>query len=235
MYTDYDGAGDFDSPTDVWGTTAKYIGHFITDANDSSANANHGTVTGATLTADEDYLGGACYYFGGDGDKITLGNIDFRNSTTIVQFNPEFDDVGNILGTLIAHELGGDRDALMYVVTVAGGDYKKLDNVPKDSDGNLLHRNSVATVTDGVNYGFFWVNSGTSHSTQLNANTKYTNSHAKTIDTPNVDTIIGTLGLANDDYKGKIGFVWIFSDIKSDDWIKAVYNNQENYLLFQVC
>lgn len=233
MYTDYDGEGDFDNPTDVWGATAKYIGNFVTDASDSSVNANHGVVSGATLEANSSYLGGACYYFGGDGDKITLDTIDFRTSTTIIQFNPEFDDVDNVLGVLIKHEAGTSRDMLSYVVTNSGsGDYKKIDNTPKDDANNILYRSSVATVIDGVNYGFFWVNSGSYHATQLNANTKYTNNHGKTILTPNTDVIIGTLGITNNDYKGRIGFVWIFSEAKSDDWVKAVYNNQKNYSNF---
>ncbi|MCH8902781.1 MAG: LamG domain-containing protein [Bacteroidetes bacterium] len=54
---------------------------FSGNANDSSANAYHGTVNGATLTTDRFGQPNAAYSFNGSGDNITLANSSNLNIT----------------------------------------------------------------------------------------------------------------------------------------------------------
>ena len=217
-----DDESDTSNPTGVWGSSAKYIGHFITDANDSSANENHGTVTGATLTEDDDYLGGYCYSFDGDGDYIILPDIDLLEGTFLVRFKHETGG-GTSINSLIRHDdavPSADYAIFVYVAT---------STVYVNAIGDTGTKNAATsnTVTGNIDFVSAVTFSGDYIKVNLN-NYGWKSTDIGNIATPTATTKVGG-NSAGSWYKGKIDFVWIFSDAKSDDFISAVYNNLEDY------
>lgn len=64
----------------VWGSSAKYIAHFQTNANDSSASGNNGIVTTATL---QNGVIGKAYQFAGGTDKILVPAFTLGQAWTV--------------------------------------------------------------------------------------------------------------------------------------------------------
>jgi len=226
LYTDYDGAGDFDSPIDVWGTTAKYIGHFITNADDSSANGNDGVVTDATLTTNSSYLGGACYSFDGDNDKITLpqgllGGLTTFTLVTQVYADPTCANNGRVFDYGTAPWASGVY-CISYLTSGTKLSATGYDTTYRSSNTGAISGKSIfASVYEKNSKNYVFLNGSKTTGTTADA----------TMSADEV-TLIGLISDNSGDFKGRIGFSWIFSDVKSDDWIKAVYNNQENYSSF---
>lgn len=223
-----DDESDTSNPTGVWGATAKYIGHFITDANDSSANGNDGTVDGATLTADSNYLGGHYYLFDGSNDYISLptGILNSAEALTFV--------------TLVNADADCANDKRVYIYRKNSTSYQRVGiNYGTTPRFTLL---SVDTSNNNLGYAVGTANAnGTDNflAHRWIKGTSKTVFQAGTINTSTSSVLNETLGnfdsnigkeISNANYfKGKIGFMWIFSDAKSDDFISAVYNNMEDY------
>lgn len=232
MYTDYDGAGDFDNPTDVWGATAKYIGHFVTNANDSSASGNNGTVSGAVLESNSSYLGGKYYLFDGSNDLISLpsglmGGLDAF--TILMQLN--IDSSMPVYGTIFHNQNTSTTQRINFNWSNANSRVNGMYMADSLNTNNAIDPAWNSLENTKITVGGKW-SKGTSKSYFYNGGilTQFGSVMGETI-VANKIPYIGTYGTGGY-LKGKIGYMWIFSDVKSDDWIKAVYNNQENYSSF---
>lgn len=225
-----DDESDTSNPTGVWGTNAKYIGHFVTDANDSSASANNGSVTGATLTADEDYLGGAYYLFDDTNDTIQLADGTLGGLSAFTVLAQIYVDSGIDNVDMIFNYRDSGTDTPRVNIQYSNANSRFAMGMVDSSAGSFPIDPPIANNIETKYFlGFRWVKN--------TSRTKITNSTITTLTSTVMkeDTASGrkfyigsSYGTTNW-YAGRIGFMWIFSDAKSDNFISAIYNNLEDY------
>lgn len=81
----------------VWGTSAKYVGHFNTNGADSTSSANTGTVTGAANVTGK--IGNAESFGSLNSDKIAITNGAgqlFNNTDVTISFIVKRQTIGNV-------------------------------------------------------------------------------------------------------------------------------------------
>lgn len=226
IYYNNAGSDGKDDPTGVWGATAKYIGHFVNNANDSSSNANHGTVTDAVLESNSSYLGGSYYVFDGNNDKITLlqgllGGLSAVTIVTEVYVDPTCANNGRIFDYGTSPWESGVY-SISYLTSGTKLSATGYDTTYRSANtGAITSRSIFASVFEINSKNYVFLNSVKTAGSVINATLSN-----------NEITQIGLISDNSGDFKGKIGFMWVFSDVKSDDWIKANYNNLENYSNF---
>jgi hypothetical protein len=215
----------------VWGANAKYIGHFYTDANDSSANAYHAAVSGATLVADSNFYDGRGYYFDGVNDKITLPSHWVPTSYTIVaQYWFDRTCAAEITAPRIyAH---GDRWAIYYLSrNPLQWGYSTLNKQYLSVKNNdLTYKGTPGQLTGGVDgttydFGVAMTDYATYTRTYLNGVKSQSNQTLSVIGTT-AQPIIGSAG-SSQWFKGRMGSLWVFDEVKSDDWVNLVYRQSK--------
>ena len=213
--------------TSVW-TNGFRIFHFEGNANDSSSNAANGSSSGTTFGTDYDNgQGGQGAYFDGN-DYISLGTLNFpasftmmawvKNSGTSAQTVIDFNDNSTTVSYLrnpenatngkggYADNKGGSCGA---TTTTSDNTWRLMTAVGNGTTGRYLYVNQTLEASD---------------TSELSAiNFTATNSY------------IGKELWQGTNYYYNTGYldeVWVFSDAKSADFIKAVYNNIINYSTF---
>lgn len=220
VYTNHITGGSFDNPAGVWGTNALYIAHFIDDANDSSANANHGVVSGARVRHVENtnFYGKHAYQFNNSAGVITLPNepdfdiqqgtimIDQMYNSTATNTWPNLIYKGSVLNYgpwLMYYSKTGNALGLSWSGSTGG--YPQISALQTANTYNTV----AATFSLDSNTASIRVNNGTKTTTSsFNGGLS------------NIAVKIG------ETWKGYVGSVWIFSEIKSDAWINFVYLNR---------
>lgn len=213
----------------VWGANAEYIGHFVNDAKDSSSKENHGTVVGATLVENEEYLGGKGYLFGHSTHRVelpfgmlegftelTLISVSYLNESVVAEWPRTFDyynvSQSHAHGT-VRTTTGIPNNVSTWTIYDGGG-------IPSGK-GVSIHKETVSPYQINF-YGHKW-QKNEQHKLFINEIMAQRTSDIANLELPAHTTRMGMSG-----FLGTIGNFWIFSEAKSDDWIKAVYQNQEN-------
>ena len=243
VYTNHVIGGNFDNPAGVWGTNALYVAHFIDDANDSSVNANHGVVSGATLTANTNFYGKNGYLFDGINDNIALPTGLFNGVTSMTLLAEIYNDYNN-------------TDAQLYpaIVTSGWSSQGSFTWYLHEYPTNPLYRNQlVLGYSEGGSPAVMsFAESGTGTNKRIGLNNTYldvaatwaqggpkrvfiegaqygtTQAHVDQYALGNYWAYIGATGATGTGnlWQGYIGSVWIFSEVKSDAWINFVYLNR---------
>lgn len=221
-----------ESKTNVW-TNAVTIAHYVTDETNPTATVGtDGTKTNATFTASGRAVGGA--YTTASNGYITHGTITPMSISVIfwIKKNGCSNNYTKIIGELF--ESGGNVSGWEVDIPAASTGYVRFGRlsgadwttwksatVSTSIKDNVWHL--VAGTYDGTNIKCN-IDGGTQASTSATGNIVY--NYGSTL-------YVGRSGInSGTNEEETFDNIWVFSDAKSLDWIKAVYNNVQNYSTF---
>lgn len=205
---------------------------FSGNANDVSGNGHHGTVNGATLTADRFGSQNSAYYFNGNNNNIVFDNV-------IAQFGTSNFSVSFWMNTASSNHFKfmGNRSICtntnMWEVSVSSGTYiGKIRGVVNQTNGTNLNSN----------YGNISVNDGNWHHIVFLRDGKTTKiyvdcvlDHSQTVNgiadvTSSTPFKIGTSACANVDdskhYLGKLDDLKLYDYAISEELIFELCDNE---------
>lgn len=221
-----------ESKADVW-TNAVTIAHYVTDETNPTATVGtDGTKTNATFTASGRAVGGA--YTTASNGYITHGTITPTSISVIfwIKKNGCSKNYTKIIGELF--ESGANVTGWEMDIPVASTGYVRFGRLSttdwsswksatvstsiKDNGWHL-----VAGTYDRTNIKLS-IDGGTQRSTSATGSIVYTYGFTLNVGRSGINS--GT------NEEETFDNIWVFSDAKSLDWIKAVYNNVQNYSTF---
>lgn len=247
-YPDYDGKYDIAFYPSSWGTdiqgayaanqlfvldpevnlTTGLVGYysFDTDANDSTTNANHGTVSGATQGTTNCNFGG-CYYFDGTNDKITIPDLVGFDESAAHSYSFWFrpDDVADEYDFVLARHNAGLQSSINFQLTdnaasnviryqTGSGAWDSLDNAGYSS---ATYYHIVVT----------W--DGTTKSLYINNASALTSNPSAAADPADYNKEI-TLGVRNDNvgyFEGYIDELGIWDKALNSSEVSALYGGDK--------
>ncbi len=221
-----------ESASNVW-TNARGIYH-LEGLTDSSGNSNTLTARGASSTT-SGLVGGAYsfdgfndYLYASDSATLDISGTDF----TVIAWC--YLDTTGTDEAILSKTVSFDNDAVNYALAQSTSSGYRF--ITSDSTGTAGH----ATLTDDTT-GYTtsaWAHLVGTYRTSDKRQEIYINSTMRESATAGyaVGTNSGLLYIGsyytNTFFDGIIDEVWIFSDLKSSDFITAVYNNVQNYSTF---
>ncbi len=189
---------------------------FGTTASDS-ANANHGTITGATWKDEAECVKGKCLYFDGDADYVTsINNIGITGNsprTVSIWFKQTVVAEKNIFG------FGGNANTELFDIDLTGGD-KLIGHFY--GAGNDTITGAPTIKANEWNHAVLTYD-GTKVDVYLNG--QYTNSKTLSLNTSSSQAIIGGGKYAAYNYfQGYIDEVKVYDYARTPDQVKVDYN-----------
>ena len=218
-----------ESKTNVW-TNAVTIAHYVTDETNPTATVGtDGTKINATFTASGRAVGGA--YTTASNGFITHGIITPASISVIfwIKKNGCSTNYTKIIGELF--ESGGNVSGWEMDIPAASTGYVRFGRL---SGANWAYWKS-ATVSTSIKDNVWHLVAGTYDGTNIKCNIDG-GTQASTSATGNIvynygsTLYVGHSGInSGTNEEETFDNIWVFSDAKSLDWIKAVYNNVQNY------
>ena len=224
LYYDYSGAGaPFDNPEDVW-VNGLGIYHLINDGNDSSSNNNHFTTIDATLIENSNYYGNHGYLFNGTDEGMTTNAFNYgalANVTILTEFNA---DSNTSTRRWLFKEQCFYSDTFISSYNLNGF------GIYIDSEYKMIYDFTGLNTNTFYNYATTY--NGTSSKIYVNGSNRASENYSGSISAISTALKVGSNYPYDVFYSGSIGYLWIFEDLKSADWIKAHYENLTDYSNF---
>ena len=212
-----------ESKTNVW-TNASAIYHLESGGADSSSNSRTGTSSG-THSSSNGIVGSGVNFSGSQ--YLYWANWTPSNKSTFISW-AKGDGSNNTL-TPVGHGGGPGVYGTRWCI-IGGGEL----NFWPHTSGYWVRVTHGATITNYNHYVVTRNGDGKTFGCYVNAVSKTVSYYANGIpyDFARCDYIARYNSSADYYYPGYYDEVWIFSDVKSADFIAAVYNNVQNYSTF---
>ena len=213
---------------------------FTGNANDNSANANNGTVTGATLTTDRFGNVNAAYSFSNTSDKIALSTVSANNilKYSVAGWFQKTTASNGVGGTIFGQSNGcvgadglrlwiGNNNLLTWAVEYSSGCQSKSKHQPTynysdnqwhffvvtfDGASGAVKTNQLKIYVDNILV------------TQLDDSSSNTSAVTVPLINSNFTTTIGNVNNSVDGFKGKLDDFRIYDRVLNSSEVTALYN-----------